>query len=115
MAKPEQQVIDYFRRRLKKYAAQYGFTLEIDKPPSSAFNSNGRPDLFIDLGPYHFRCEMKAEGKKMTKLQELYFQKREKSMPHTCHCIAGKAEVDEWMDNLPNLLRAYRTWVHTIL
>lgn len=115
MAKPEQQVIDYFKRKLRKFAAEHDYKLHIDKPPSTAFNSNGRPDLFIDLGPYHFRCEMKALGGKMSKLQEFYFDQRAEQMPHTCHLIVGKPGVDVFIDQLPQTMRSYRLWARTVL
>lgn len=114
MAKPEQRVIDYFKKSLKIFAKNAGYTLHIDKLPASGFNTGGRPDLFIDLGPYHFRCEMKADRGKLSALQELYINERAVQMPLTCHVIVGKKGVDLFMKNLHQLLQDYNEWASQI-
>lgn len=114
MAKPEERVIQIFKRRLTKFAETRGYTLHVDKPPAGMFNNSGRSDLFIDLGPFHFRCEMKAKNGKLSALQKLYMTLRQEQMPLTCHVIIGEEGVEQWMRDLPQLIEDYKIWASQI-
>lgn len=114
MAKPEERVIQIFKRRLTKFAKTRGYTLHVDKVPAGMYNTAGRPDLFIDIGPYHFRCEMKGPKGKLSALQRLYITLRQEQMPLTCHVIIGEAGVEQWMKDLPQLIEDYKQWASQI-
>jgi hypothetical protein len=109
--KPEERVVAKLCRELKKAAARYGYTCHIDKPPATRFNSNGRPDLFVDFGPFHFRIEVKADAKKkLSPLQADYFEERSGWQPLLCHEVKGLEQVDQFIENLPTLLEQMCTW-----
>lgn len=122
MAKPEQLVINDLNRKLTKYAERMGLPLVIDKVPASMRGACGRPDLFVDLGFFHFRIEVKAKRSgKLSPLQERYFKKASENNDLMCHLVKGHEGVDLFMAGLDTLIdsvfeeykRQERTWHDT--
>lgn len=103
----EKVVVDYARKKLSQFAKDSQYRLRIDKIPVSLRGAGGRPDLFVDIGPYHYRLEMKSSTGKPSELQKKYIQDDRYLHHARAHVIYGTSGVDSFVDALPLLNEAY--------
>jgi len=114
VAKPEEKVVAKLKRDLRRFGDATGLTVMIDKPPATRYNSNGRPDLFVDLGPFPIRIECKAQnGMPRSPLQEDYAEERDEWMPRTCYLVGGLDGAEVFIRELPNILEKLQACTKT--
>lgn len=102
---PSQAIYDIIEPALQAEANRRGLPLFIDKPPAAMYGKTGRPDLFVDLGPLHFRIEVKGKATEEPSENQKDYQRRDAHhVPNRSFTIMGKVEAQRFADSFPQIL-----------
>lgn len=90
---------------LEEQAVLFKCPIYVDNPPAGRFSKDGRPDLFIDFGPLHFRVEIKARGnEKPTDNQQDYQRRDGTHLFGRSFTMGGMEELEYFKLNFMNIL-----------
>lgn len=73
----------------------------IDVTTSSMYSDRGRQDVYIDIGLFHFRVEVKTGNGKPSDYQEERYEIDKEMLPGRAFIVHGIGGVDKWLNNLP--------------
>lgn len=107
MATPEAKLKQKFKRRIQKQAKLYGVDVYVDFPSSSQYGTQGRPDIYVDFGPLHFRVETKAKkGQKLSPTQQVWHDRHnDKHFNIHLWSICGEEELEVFFDEFKSHLK----------
>lgn len=94
---PETKVKKQMDRLIREVAVKAG--VDYDKDTFGPFLRNGFPDTRYHLGSWAIFAELKADGKKLAKLQEIE-QERHRKLNYISLDVLGHAGVDALLDVL---------------
>lgn len=108
----EESTVDKLKRSLNSFGKSQSWPVFIDKiPASQRFGRKGRADLYVDLGPYHLRIEVKdTKGKESDQQEQWRLRHLRDHNPHQHHLVVGKEGVDQFMQDLNQTLHYYGHW-----
>lgn len=97
----QEEIEDFLTAEGKKL----GVPVYVDNPPAGRFGKTGRPDLFCDFGPIHFRIEVKTRpGDGLADNQQDYARRDGVHCFGRTFAIHGLKELDYFKANFYGLL-----------
>lgn len=105
MATPESTLKQWLRKQFIKFAAERHLPVRCDQPQPGRFGTRGRPDMFIDIGPLHFRIEVKDQpNKDASGLQQVYLLDDVLHSRYRPLLVCGRPGAEQLMAALPLLM-----------
>lgn len=96
---------DALTKFLEEQAVLFKCPVFIDNPPAGRMSKVGRPDLFIDFGPVHFRVEIKARpNEKPTDNQQDYQRRDGTHVFGRSFTMGGMEELEYFKKNFVVIL-----------
>lgn len=106
MPQPEAAVKKFLKKSIAELAAAHELNYFVDTPPASIYGNAGRPDCFIDLGPYHLRVEVKTDKGKLSELQKHYLERHRADHGLNCTVVYGRSGVSQLVIHLYDIIDA---------
>lgn len=108
MATPESALKKFMKDQAKKFADLHGLHHRWDQPQPGRFGTRGRPDCYFDIGPCHFRIEVKAAANaEPSGLQDAWLEDDSRSVRYMPVLVCGRGGAEEFFASLPSLIILY--------
>ena len=110
MPVPKKRVTSpYIQEQITKFLEQQGEIFKVpvfvDNPPAARASKTGRPDLFVDFGPVHFRIEVKARGNEEPTDNQQDYQRRDGAHVFgRSFTLGGLEQLDYFKRNFTSIL-----------